>query len=592
MKKKNRWLALAMAGIMTVSALTACGSGSGTSQTPAGNQTEQTTAARQTEAGQQSTEGQPAEETPSGEREKLVVAITPEGVVTDIEDNYMSHRIEDDMNVELEFMVLPSNNEEFQTVLSLMASGDEEDMPDVFCTAITDDRQLEFGSNGFLIPIQDYMNDPEISPYFNSVPSEEDRKAMLASITQPDGNIYGYPRYMPNLFDVNETNNRFYLNKTWLDKLGLSVPKTTDELHEVLKAFATQDPNGNGVQDEIPIYGRFEDQAGGSDITLAMMNAFTYAPTWGGLVLDEDEKTVIAPYVQDEWREGLEYLHSLCEEGLMPESVFTDDPDQFKAVLNAPGDNLVGLVVACAEYVWQANADNMYDYIITEPFTGPEGACYVPYNPSLASGRWFITSACKNPELAARVGDYFFNEEISIISRYGEPGVNWTDDPEVVNDPAYSNGLIESGVWSERRIAVTEEAWGYPNNVLWGTCAPMYRDPALFPSVVGYWEDKKSDDAGTVDPLNSDYWNYMYYRDKVPRERSVVRFTYTLDEMDVLDAETTEIYDYVLKSTAQFITGALPLDDAGWEAYKADLDKIGLQTRLEISQTAWERANQ
>ena len=43
----------------------------------------------------------------------------------------------------------------------------------------------------------------------------------------------------------------FMINKTWLDKLGLEVPKTWDDLRKVMEAFKTQDPNGNGEADEI-----------------------------------------------------------------------------------------------------------------------------------------------------------------------------------------------------------------------------------------------------------------------------------------------------------------------------------------------------
>ena len=41
--------------------------------------------------------------------------------------------------------------------------------------------------------------------------------------------------------------------KPWLDQLGLEMPTTTDEFHEVLRAFkAAGDLNGNGIDDEIP----------------------------------------------------------------------------------------------------------------------------------------------------------------------------------------------------------------------------------------------------------------------------------------------------------------------------------------------------
>lgn len=43
------------------------------------------------------------------------------------------------------------------------------------------------------------------------------------------------------------------INVEWLEKLGLDMPTTTEELKEVLIAFKTKDPNGNGKADEIPL---------------------------------------------------------------------------------------------------------------------------------------------------------------------------------------------------------------------------------------------------------------------------------------------------------------------------------------------------
>ena len=42
-----------------------------------------------------------------------------------------------------------------------------------------------------------------------------------------------------------------FINKKWLDELGLEVPTTTDELVEVLKAFRDKKPEGR--TDVIPM---------------------------------------------------------------------------------------------------------------------------------------------------------------------------------------------------------------------------------------------------------------------------------------------------------------------------------------------------
>ena len=48
----------------------------------------------------------------------------------------------------------------------------------------------------------------------------------------------------------------WYLREDWLQKLGLEKPETLEEWITVAKAFATQDPNGNGEQDEVALSAR------------------------------------------------------------------------------------------------------------------------------------------------------------------------------------------------------------------------------------------------------------------------------------------------------------------------------------------------
>lgn len=51
-----------------------------------------------------------------------------------------------------------------------------------------------------------------------------------------------------------ESNGIQFINKAWLDQLGLEVPTTTEELYELLCAFRDNDMNGNGdTTDEIPL---------------------------------------------------------------------------------------------------------------------------------------------------------------------------------------------------------------------------------------------------------------------------------------------------------------------------------------------------
>ena len=86
---------------------------------------------------------------------------------------------------------------------------------------------------------------PNVKAFFKEKPDAQ------KLITDPDGHIYALPSSRGKSYSGSGQN--MMINKAWLDKLGLQVPTTWDELENVLKAFKTQDPNGNGQADEIPM---------------------------------------------------------------------------------------------------------------------------------------------------------------------------------------------------------------------------------------------------------------------------------------------------------------------------------------------------
>lgn len=60
------------------------------------------------------------------------------------------------------------------------------------------------------------------------------------------GKIYA----IPSLNEVTGV-ELMYARKDWLERLGLEPPETLDEYYEVIRAFAQDDPDGNGIQDTI-----------------------------------------------------------------------------------------------------------------------------------------------------------------------------------------------------------------------------------------------------------------------------------------------------------------------------------------------------
>ena len=147
----------------------------------------------------------------------------------------------------------------------VLASGE---LPDVIINfGIPLDQQQTLADQGLIIPVDDLI--AKYGDEFAKV--LEDMPQIKEVYSLSDGKMYSLPH-------INECyhctlSQKAWIYKPWLDKLGLEVPTTTDELYTVLKAFKEKDPNGNGKADEIPWSGA---QTGSwhAEIDQFIMNAF------------------------------------------------------------------------------------------------------------------------------------------------------------------------------------------------------------------------------------------------------------------------------------------------------------------------------
>lgn len=562
--KRKLWKITSLLLVLVI-AFTGCSNGSSGTDKDKGEKGTQSTGNK---GAKSTTEG-----TTAAAKEKLTIALQTDSFVTDYKDNYLTKFLENELGIDIEIYELPTDRNEALTKLSLMVSGGDS-LPDVFLLGgISSEVVLDYGSKGVFIPLNDYVNDASTMPNFNAIP-EEDRNSMLESSTSADGNIYSLTQFEPQPW--NQTPYRFYINQAWLTKLGLEIPRTTDEYYEVLKAFVNNDPNENGIKDEIAVYGLA--QGGyGEDVCTGLMNSFVFYNR--DLALSEDGQAVIAPYVTDEFKDGLEYLKKLYDEGLLTASVFTDDSTQMKAILNNETANIVGSLSIGSYSAWtDVNTNkNFQEMTIMAPLTGPKGVNYTPYSEYTPSPLYYITSSCKNPDLAIKLGDLFYREDVGITARYCEQGVDWSADPEVT--AKYTNQYIEKGLYDKVSFVYFHNYWSENTNKFWKASYIRYAPTD---------QQNASVDAGEQSALKSTLqsFNYQYYYDKHP-EHILPALKYTLEESEAVTEMKANIPDYVQQSMAEFITGARSLND--WDNYKKELDRMGLQEYIKTAQAAYDR---
>ena len=142
--------------------------------------------------------------------------------------------------------------------------------------------------------------------------------------TTADGKILGTPTVGRSV--TARTSNHMFINKAWLDKLGLQVPQTWDELEKVLIAFKTKDPNGNGKNDEIPLdfnspgtggFGLFQPNVLLSSLGIVVPN--------GPLGMYVDNGKVKNYLTDSRYKEVIQFLHKLWVDGVISSEAFTHD---------------------------------------------------------------------------------------------------------------------------------------------------------------------------------------------------------------------------------------------------------------------------
>ncbi len=518
------------------------------------------------------------------DRPTLKVALTTSSMVTDYEDNYFTNYLEDKLGIEIVFYMLPVDSSDTRTKIALMATS-KEDLPDVFVmdNHLTDEMILSYGEAGLFKELDEYIRDPEKMPNYCAIP-DEDRVFMTTASTQANGHVYSLSAYEPETWNM--TPYRMFINKAWLDTLNLEVPTTTEELKQVLIAFRDEDPNGNGLQDEIGVYGQSSGSYG-QNITAALMNAFLY---WNdnsinsGLALsDEDYETVIAPYTTEAWREGLRYLHDLYAEGLLSADTFTDDNNTYKAVLNQDVQT-VGLTSSGSLSSWPAVATNpaFAQMQLIAPLTGPEGVNYTPFLEVWPGQELMICASTEKLDLAIRFADEFFSFETSMIERFGEENVDWSRDPALLE--GQSNAYLELGLTDKIAYLVTSTVWADNQHQTWRNHGPRYMSLENFLMVYDYSTGRKYDPN---DPTNLNGECYqMYYFNKP--EKLLPKLKYTPKETEALTDAMINVPSYVKQALAEFTAGTRDIE-TGWDQYLAELDSMGLQQLVSISQDAYDR---
>lgn len=385
-------------------------------------------------------EGAVNSEVSKGGKVKLTGVMVKHPLTKPLEEMEWLAKIEEEAGVEIKWEEISSDWEEKKG--TLLASGDTPDL--FFGAAVNDTDFAQF--NGLFQDMSGLIesNAPNIQKMFAEHPELEN----LA--TQLDGKIYGLPKYQ-RFWPV--TVSRQYINKQWLDNLGLKEPTNLDDLYKVLFAFKTQDANGNGDTDDeyamdwAPDFGNFHANL------LLCSTGITISEAGGDGYFVEDG--VVKNYFEDgRYKEIVQFLNKCYTEGLINPEVFTQDYSKFQSVARGEGSD------AKVGFTW--------GWEITDRVGNELASQYVPLAPlklsatSQVEPSWSydnnmlnygknmvsMSSSCKNKEAAMQFIDKFYDPEVSLQVLFGSIGPNiekGSDGTYTILPPA--DPAIDPGTW-------------------------------------------------------------------------------------------------------------------------------------------------
>jgi len=504
----------------------------------------------------------------------LSLGVSQSTNVIDYEDNYVTRWYEEKTGIVVKYDLFPSADA--VTRLDLLVNSNSE-LPDILTFGLDNVRRFNYGKEGILIPLNEYyerLAEP-FYKYAETVGVTGDD--VLRFVVSADGNIYGAP-----FFDYNYNNLyslRGWINKTWLDKLGLEAPKDSEELVKVLTAFRDQDPNGNGQADEIPMMG--STRSWNANALGWLMNMFIYYNGNNNFYqpLNETGGKIDVAYDKDAFREFLKYANNLVAEGLLSPLSFTQDGAQYNATKSA-SPPILGLSISggANEFYLDQNDD---EYIPFEALKGPGGKQYYTTFPPSAYSSCAITKYCDSPEIAFLYMNYTYYDddayEGQVSKRFGEKDVDWRY--ALPGEESFHPGQAPF-------LHVIETQWGVPNNK----------------NIAGVWlsnvvDPRKLFEVFDGSTSNPEYWyakNYTINKDHgIPFDQLPVVFLYTEDEVARWVDQRTALQEYVNESMTLFAMGQMdPNNDSDWNKYIQELNNLQYKDILAADQVAFERGRQ
>ncbi len=546
MLKKNlkKVLALTLASVMALSALTACGNK---------EEKKESTVASESKT-ESKVEESKTSETVVEEKEFTYPMDGSEGLTwwndldanasaryTTLNDTPFAGELAKQTGVEIEFLH-PASGQSAEQLSIILASGD---MPDLMSV------NSETFPGGINAAIGDTIYDlteaiDKWAPNLKKILEENPDVDKL--IKTSDGKYYGFP--MIELEDKMLTFQALMIRNDWLEELNLEVPTTIDEWHTMLTKFKDE------LGADMPLYP-------GTAAHPAFMSA------WGihtDFSLD-DGKVVYGPY-DARYKEYLKTVAQWHEEGLFGAAfATTDDATARASILNGETgaySGSIGSRMGALNPALREQKENAY--MIAAPSTVlKEGD--VPQighrKNYYTGGATVITTSCENLELAVRFLDFGYSEAGQLLYNFGIEGESYN---MVDGYPTYTDIIVKN----EDGFSIGTMINSYSRGATGG---PTVHREEYIEQFYGMAEQTEALEIATQNNMKAHVMPILSYTDAESEELTEIK---------------NNVSTYVETMRLKFSTGVEDVD-AKWDEYIKTLESYGIERMIEITQDAYDR---
>ena len=342
----------------------------------------------------------------------------PEG--QDATNNQYTQYLKDTLNVNITFDWVAQSGEPFEQKLSLAISSAS--LPDIviaprasFFRAMAKDGLLQDLEQ----TIADYAS-PTMQKILGST------NGLALDYASYDGKVLALPNVSPGDDDY----HNLWIRQDWLDNLGLSAPKTIDDLEAVLDAFVNKDPDGNGKADTIGLGGQDKNLDPGlytnfifpSSNHFGLDAVFQAYKAYPGFWVKDAGGNVTYGSLQPETKEALAKLADWYQKGLIDKEIGVRE-NKVETITNGTCGIFSG--------VWWAGYWPLPDAQKADP-----AASWVAYpGPFASDGQWYpgvgnpirefgcVNKNFSNPEALIKINNLLLRDEQTFDIEAVEIGV-------------------------------------------------------------------------------------------------------------------------------------------------------------------------